>query len=94
MIPGFIVVPIKLVHTDKLTDKRTFSDSTNKILATEVISYRPSIDDDFPDLAATLITCRGGDTFHAYISEEKFESLLEEVLSLHSKTIIWNKHPQ
>jgi hypothetical protein len=80
MIQGFIKVPIKLVRTDKITDVKEFFDVTSKILASEIIEYRPSNDDDFPTLDVTHITLKSGDTLQVYMKEEEFEQLLNTSL--------------
>ena len=80
MIQGFIKVPIKLVRTDKITDVKEFFDCTSKILASEVVAYRPSDDDDFPTLDVTHITFKSGDTLQVYMKEEEFEQLLNTSL--------------
>jgi hypothetical protein len=89
MIPGFISLPIKLMFTDKITDQKTYKDVQRKMLAVEVWSYGATFDDEFPDLDVTYVSFRNGESVHAYLSEGKFETLLLEALTVHSKVMTW-----
>lgn len=88
---GFITLPIKLVKVDPMTNKQKCLDFHRNYLATEIISYGPTFDDEYPELEVTFVAFKNGDSIHTYITEQKLEALISAALTQYSTDLSWNK---
>lgn len=85
----FIRVPIKLVNKklEELTDGKTSEeeDSFMYINPFNILGYRPTIDDKFPQLGEiALIRDITGDTTYVYMHIDEFEKLLNDHAKAHN----------
>jgi len=74
----FLKVPIKVYNIEnaELTGKKEYSDSYIKINPFEIISYKPTNDDENDVENCVFITFKNGDGLFIYMGFEEFENLL------------------
>ena len=76
----FIEVPIHAysVKEERLTGKAKDFESWLKFLPFELSNYKPSVDEDEPDIEITHIVLKNSYSCLVYLSPEEFERLLNQ----------------